>query len=67
MIYLDDHIQDFDLQQALKEVSPQRRQYALRYRQERDQRLCVAAYRLLRHALLEEYGIDEPPLFQSPR
>ena len=52
MIYLDDHIQDFDLQQALSEVSPQRRQYALRYRQERDQRLCVAAYRLLRHALL---------------
>ena len=63
MIYLDDHIHDFDLQQALSEVSPQRRQYALRYRQERDQRLSVAAYRLLQRALLEEYGIDEPPLF----
>lgn len=63
MIYLDDHIHDFDLQQALNEVSPQRREYALRYRQERDQRLCVAAYRLLHRALLHEYGIEELPLF----
>lgn len=63
MIYFDDHIWDFDLQQALAEVSPQRRKYALRYRQERDQRLSVAAYRLLHHALIEEYGIEQPPLF----
>lgn len=63
MIYFDDHIFDFDLQQALNEVSPQRRQYALRYRQERDQRLSVAVYRLLHQALLHEYGFHEPPLF----
>lgn len=63
MIYLDDHIWDFDLQEALAAVSPQRREQALRYHHERDQRLCVAAYRLLRRALLQEYGIDEVPRF----
>ena len=31
--------------------------------QERDQRLCVAAYRLLQKALLQEYGINELPQF----
>ena len=63
MIYIDDHIWDFDLQQALEQVSPQRREYALRYRHERDQRLCLAAYRLLLRALRLEYGIDEAPVF----
>lgn len=63
MIYLDDHIWDFDLQKALAAVSPQRREYALRYRHERDQRLCVAAYRLLQRALHQEYGINELPQF----
>lgn len=63
MIYLDDHIWDFDLQEALASVSPQRREQALRYRQELDQRLSVAAYRLLWRALRAEYGIDEAPLF----
>jgi 4'-phosphopantetheinyl transferase len=63
VIYIDDHIDDFDLQEALAAVSPQRREYALRYRHERDQRLCVAAYRLLQQALLKEYGIDELPQF----
>ena len=53
---------DFDLQQALAEVSAQRREQALRYRHERDQRLSVAAYRLLHHALQAEYGIDQPPI-----
>ncbi|MBR6948065.1 MAG: 4'-phosphopantetheinyl transferase superfamily protein [Muribaculaceae bacterium] len=43
-------------------ISDERRQYALRYRNERDQRLCVAAYRLLQQALLQEFGIDERPV-----
>lgn len=63
MIYVDDHIWDFDLQAALATVSPQRREHALRYRHERDQRLSVAAYRLLQQTLKQEYGIDEAPLF----
>ena len=63
MIYIDDHINDFDLQEALASVSAQRQAQALRYRHERDQRLCVAAYRLLQRALATEYGIDELPQF----
>ena len=63
MIYIDDHIDDFDLNEALAAVSPERRDYALRYRQERDQRLCLAAYRLLQRALMLEYGIHEMPVF----
>ena len=63
MIYIDDHLEDFDLQQAIAAVSPQRRAQALRYRHERDQRLCLAAYRLLQHALSQEYGIHDLPQF----
>ena len=44
-------------------MSQQRRDYALRYRQERDQRLCLAAYSLLQRALMLEYGIDGMPVF----
>ena len=53
---------DFDLRLALTEVSAQRREQALRYRHERDQRLSVAAYRLLQHALLTEYCIQQAPV-----
>ncbi|MBQ6079229.1 MAG: 4'-phosphopantetheinyl transferase superfamily protein [Muribaculaceae bacterium] len=63
MVYIDENIWDFDLQQALEQVSAQRREYALRYRHERDQRLCIAAYRLLMRAMKLEYGIDEAPEF----
>lgn len=63
MVYIDENIWDFDLQQALENVSQQRREYALRYRHEHDQRLCLAAYRLLMRALKQEYGIDEAPEF----
>ena len=63
MIYINPDIDKFDLQEALETVSPQRRAQALRYRQERDQRLCIAAYRLLQQALLKEYSIEELPQF----
>lgn len=63
MIYIDNHIDGFDLREALAAVSQQRRDYAMRYRQERDQRLCLAAYRLLQRALMQEYGIDDLPVF----
>lgn len=62
-VYLCQDIYGFDLQQALARVSGQRRQQALRYRQERDRRLCVAAYRLLQLALQRQYGIGDPPQF----
>ena len=63
MIYIDQKIEDFDLKEALAMVSQQRRDHALRYRQERDQRLSLGAYRLLQRALNVEYGITEPPVF----
>ena len=61
MIYIDENIWNFDLQEALAAIPPWRREYALRYRQELDQRLCVAAYLLLQRALRQQYGIGEPP------
>ena len=63
MIYINPDIDKFDLQEALETVSPQRRAQALRYRHERDQRLCIAAYRLLQQALHKEYGIQGLPQF----
>ena len=61
MFYLDDHIWDFDLHAALAALNPQRREYAMRYRHERDQRLCVASFLLLKKALSIEYGLDDVP------
>ena len=48
MVYINDEIGKFDLQQALDAISPQRRQQALKYKFEQGQRLCVAAYLLLK-------------------
>ena len=63
MMYVDDHIWDFDLATALQEISAQRREQALRYRHELGQRQCVLAYLLLKRALREEYGIADNPVF----
>ncbi len=64
MVYIDEHIDDFDLQAALTEISEQRRLQALRFKFERGQRTCVLAYLLLKKALREEYGLTENPLFE---
>jgi len=63
MIYLDTQVANLDLDKALGTVGEQRRQHALHYKREHDQRLSVAAYHLLQHALSMEYGIKEPPSF----
>ena len=63
MMYVDDHIWDFDLATALQEISAQRREQALRYRHELGQRQCVLAYLLLKRALREEFGITDNPVF----
>jgi 4'-phosphopantetheinyl transferase len=63
MIYIDEHIDDFDLQAALAEISEQRREQALRFKFERGQRTCVLAYLLLKRGLRELYGLTENPLF----
>ena len=64
MLLIDDHINDFDLDSALQQLSEQRRQQALRFRYELGQRSCALAYLLLKRALREEYGITENPVFE---
>ncbi len=64
MIYLNDRLYDFDLQEALSQLSDQRREQALRYKFELGQRTCAAAYLLLCEGLRKEYGIMEKPVFE---
>lgn len=63
MIYLNDHIEEIDIEQAQWAVSEQRWQYAMRYRQHNDRQQSLAAYLLLCDALRNEYGIAEPQEF----
>lgn len=62
MIYINDNLQALDLDAALSEISEQRREKALHFKHEQGRRECVAAYLLLKRALLEEYGIKENPI-----
>ena len=64
MVYVDEEIYAFDLQKALLSISEQRRKQALRYKNEQGQRLCVSAYLLLKHALKDQEGITENPIFE---
>ena len=61
---VSEKIWEFDLKVALEEISPQRREQALKFKHEQGQRLCVLAYQLLKQGLREEYGITENPLFE---
>lgn len=63
MVYIDDHINDFDLDAALLELTEQRREQALRFRHEQGRRTCVLAYLLLMRALRTEYGLTASPVF----
>jgi len=63
MVYIDDNIWDFSLDDALAAVSEQRREQALRYHHELGRRQCLRAYLLLIEALQKEYGIGGCPLF----
>ena len=64
MLYINDHIDELDLEQVAAELSDQRREQMMRYKQELGRRLCAAAYLLLREGLRREYGIEEPPVFE---
>ena len=64
MVYISENIWDFDLEAALTEISPQRREQALKFKHEQGQRTCVLAYQLLKQVLREEYCITENPLFE---
>ena len=63
-IFVSEEIWDFDLAAALKEISEQRREQALKFKFEQGQRLCVLAYQLLKQGLREVYGITENPTFE---
>ena len=62
--WVSEDIWDFDLEAALQEISPQRRELALKFRHEQGQRLSVLAYLLLKRGLREMYGITENPVFE---
>ena len=63
MIYINDHVQSLDVDDALARVSAQRRELALKFRHEGSRRLCLAAYLLLMDGLRRECFIEEPPIF----
>ncbi len=63
MLYLNDDICSFSLDEALPLLPAWRRKQALGLRRELDRRLCAAAYLLLCRGLRAEYGMEEPPEF----
>jgi 4'-phosphopantetheinyl transferase len=62
-IFINDHLDNIDINTSLPALSEQRRQKALLYKFEQGRRECIAAYLLLRKALQDVYGIYEKPLF----
>ena len=62
---IDDNVASLDMCEALKRVSVQRRDKALRYHSETQRRESVAAYLLLCRLLSEEYGIEAYPTFDE--
>ena len=62
-VLISERIWDFNLEAALEDISPQRREQALKFKHEQGQRLCVLAYQLLKQGLREEYGITDNPVF----
>ena len=63
MIYLNEHTESIDIEDALAKVSEQRREQAMKFAHESGRRLSLAAYLLLMEGLQKEYGIIEPPMF----
>ena len=63
MLYINDRLQDLDLDEAIAQLSEQRRAQALRFTHDMGQRTCAAAYLLLCEGLQKEYGIVEKPVF----
>ncbi len=61
-LYVDDKLDRLDIEAALRAMSPQRREHAMRYRRETDRRQSLAVYLLLCRALSERFGITEPPV-----
>jgi len=64
IILVSEKIWEFDLKAALREISEQRRELALKFKHEQGQRLCVLAYQLLKEGLQKEYGLTDNPIFE---
>lgn len=64
MIYINEHTENLDITSSLTMVSPQRREYAMKFRHENGQKLSLAVYLLLMDGLRKEYGIESPPMFE---
>ena len=64
MIYINDHIGDFDFEASLPLLSEQRREQALKFKHELGRKTCAAAYLLLCEGLRKEFGITEQPVFE---
>lgn len=70
MLYVFDEIHELDdafPARCIPYLSDQRREKAFSYRFPIDRKLSVTAYLLLRLALRENYGIDEPVVFAHGR
>ena len=63
-VLISEKIWDFDLGEALRGISEQRREQALKFKYELGQRLCVLAYQLLKEGLQQAYSITDNPIFE---
>jgi Phosphopantetheinyl transferase len=63
-VLISEDIYGFDLEEALREISEQRREQALKFKFEQGRRTCVLAYQLLKQGLREEFGMTGNPLFE---
>ena len=63
-VLISEKIWDFDLGKALRGISEQRREQALKFKYELGQRLCVLAYQLLKEGLQQAYSITDNPIFE---
>ena len=61
MILIDEHIDRIDISSSLELLPPERREKALAYRYELQQRQCIGAWLLLRKACSEVFGLNEVP------
>jgi 4'-phosphopantetheinyl transferase len=63
-ILVSEDLWNFDLEQALQQISAQRREQALKFKFELGQRQCVLSYLLLKQLLAEVFGYRENPVFE---
>ncbi len=63
MIYLNDHLEDFNWETSLPLLSEQRREQVLQFKYEMGRKTCAAVYLLLCEGLRKEFGYMEKPIF----